>query len=163
MDGSTSLGTVALSSVGGSQVAGVTTASLAGGNHTVTASYSGDPTFAPSAAPALTQTVARAATNLTASAVVTTQAYLNSHADVHGSVGDLNATLTWAHGAIAGQTVTFTTGTTPLCTAVTDVDGKATCNGASQLATIIANGGYTVTYAGNGNFLGSSARAGTQG
>jgi hypothetical protein len=69
--------------------------------------------------------------------------------------------LVTAQGApIPGQTLSFTTGTTALCTAVTAANGVASCTatglGAFQL---ILNGTYTATYAGNASFLGSSASA----
>jgi hypothetical protein len=112
----------------------------------VTASYSGATDYSPSASSVLAQVVNKDGT------IVVAQASTNT---------TMTATLVTAQGApIPGQTLSFTTGTTALCTAVTAANGVASCTatglGAFQL---ILNGTYTATYAGNASFLGSSASA----
>jgi hypothetical protein len=149
-DGSTVLGTVPVSASGSSFVASITETNLAVGAHSITASYSGATDYAPSATTsALVQTVVKDGTHIAA------QPFTSSKS--------MTATLTTAQGApIAGQTLSFTTGSnnTALCSAVTGTDGSATCSatGLNQL-TLVLNGSYTVTYAGNASFIGSSATA----
>ena len=63
-DGSTSLGTVGLSS----GVAKLSTSSFSAGTHTITAQYGGDSNFTGSTSLGITQTVAAAATDFTISA-----------------------------------------------------------------------------------------------
>ncbi|MEU7241324.1 IPT/TIG domain-containing protein [Streptomyces sparsogenes] len=68
--------------------------------------------------------------------------------------GRLTATLTDLDTGqpIAGQPITFTTGSTTLCaSAITNAQGVAVCNAQASLALIIINNGYTATYAGNAN------------
>ncbi|MFD6225403.1 IPT/TIG domain-containing protein [Streptomyces sp. NPDC060232] len=69
----------------------------------------------------------------------------------HPYAGILTATLTDLDTGqpLAGQPVTFTTGSTTLCTSVTDAQGVAVCPATLALPLIILNGGYTATYAGN--------------
>jgi hypothetical protein len=87
---------------------------LPAGSSTITAAYPGDPRYAPSAG-TLTQTVAQAPTALTAS-FRTAQKLLT-----------LTATLTASGSPVSGQPITFSTGTTPLCTPDTSTKGVATC------------------------------------
>lgn len=55
------------------------------------------------------------------------------------------------------QTLTFTAADTTLCTAVTDKDGIGTCKlDAKGAAAVVANDGYTVTYAGQGTDIAGS-------
>ncbi|MDH6145635.1 hypothetical protein P3T35_007692 [Kitasatospora sp. GP30] len=62
--------------------------------------------------------------------------------------GILTATLTDLDTGqpMPGQPITFTTGSTPLCTSTTDANGIATCNALLAPPLIILNGGYTATY-----------------
>ncbi|MEU7056211.1 hypothetical protein [Streptomyces sp. NPDC046197] len=50
---------------------------------------------------------------------------------------------------LAGQRVTFTAGTTVLCTVTTDAKGRATCKPKDGARAILSNNGYTVTYDGD--------------
>lgn len=74
-------------------------------------------------------------------------------------VGRLTATLTDLDTGlpIAGQPITFTTGSTTLCTSTTDAHGVAVCDALLALPLIILNGGYTVSYAGSPNYQPASA------
>jgi hypothetical protein len=70
------------------------------------------------------------------------------------SLTGLTATLTGPDGPVAGQPVTFTAGSTPLCTATTDADGMATCDAtvpceAASALTILQWLGYSATYTGD--------------
>jgi autotransporter-associated beta strand protein len=58
MDGSTALGTAALSLSGGNEIARFSTASLTAGTHKITAVFGGNPIFAGSTSPVLSQPVA---------------------------------------------------------------------------------------------------------
>ncbi|MFF4645877.1 IPT/TIG domain-containing protein [Streptomyces sp. NPDC001389] len=69
----------------------------------------------------------------------------------HPYAGILTATLTDLDTGqpIPGQPITFTTGSTLLCTSTTDASGVATCSALIALPLIILNGGYTATYPGS--------------
>lgn len=145
-DGTTVLGTGALTAAG---TVTVGTADLPVGDHSITAVYGGDGNFASSTAPAITQTVNRAATTTAVTS-------------------DLNP-------SVFGQTVTFTvtvTGATTLAEptgSVTFMDGTANL-GTGTLSTsfgvttatlstsALGGGAHTiaVTYGSDGNFQGSS-------
>jgi hypothetical protein len=72
---------------------------------------------------------------------------------------NLSATLTDAAGPVAGQAITFTAGSTALCTAVTNASGTASCNATVSLLSIVLSLGYTATFAGNSSFGPSTATA----
>ncbi|HTU74844.1 MAG TPA: hypothetical protein VMG38_15115 [Trebonia sp.] len=70
------------------------------------------------------------------------------------SLSSLSATLTGPNGPIAGQPVTFSAGSSQLCTATTNAQGTATCgtsvaDGAASMRTVLQSLGYTATYAGD--------------
>jgi hypothetical protein len=71
----------------------------------------------------------------------------------------LSATLTnkTSHAPISGATVAFSAGGTTICTAPTDANGTATCNGSASSLSIILGLGYKATYAGDSTYLGSTA------
>jgi hypothetical protein len=84
------------------------------------------------------------------------------------SLSSLTATLTGPNGPIAGQPVTFTAGSSRLCTATTDADGTATCStsvgsGAASLLGVLQSLGYTATYAGDTAYQGCTTAAGMGG
>jgi hypothetical protein len=119
------------------------------GSHGITASYAGVADYLASTSSALTQTVNKATTFLSAQPA-TTQ-------------GSMTAVLTTAQGPLSGMTLSFSTGSTPLCTAVTNAAGSATCKaGPLKNQTLHLNGTYTVTYAGNASYLSTSAVAPVQ-
>ncbi|MEZ0580831.1 MBG domain-containing protein [Nocardioides sp. MH1] len=68
------------------------------------------------------------------------------------NAGVLSATVTYgtANNPVVGSTITFTvgSGTTVACTAVTDVNGKATCTAPNLTRTPILLGGYTAHFDG---------------
>jgi hypothetical protein len=77
------------------------------------------------------------------------------------SLTGLTATVTSPNGPVGGQPVTFTAGSTPLCTATTDADGMATCDAtvpcdALSALTILQWLGYTATYTGDMAYQGSA-------
>ncbi len=81
------------------------------------------------------------------------------------SLAGLTATLTGPDGPLAGRAVTFTAGSTHLCTATTDASGMATCDatipcGAASVLTVLQWLGYTATYAGDMAYQGSTATGG---
>ena len=74
----------------------------------------------------------------------------------------LSATLTSGGRGVANEAITFTAGGTPLvCTtaATTNASGVATCtvSDPSSEAAILANRGYMASFAGDANYLGSTA------
>ncbi len=71
----------------------------------------------------------------------------------------LRAALTQTAGGapIVGRTVVMSTSTGVACQAVTDAGGVATCSGLGAAAQILLDGGYTASFAGDSQYLGSSA------
>jgi hypothetical protein len=59
---------------------------------------------------------------------------------------------------ISGQTITFTTGKTPICSAKTNGKGLATCRNLSVSYAEIASNGYTASYAPATIYLPASAK-----
>jgi hypothetical protein len=148
-DGSTVLGTAPISDVGGHFIATYSISTLAVGTHSVTASYSGAADYGAGASSALTQTVNKAATTITA-----------SEAGVNGTV---SATLTSANGPLAGQALVFTAGSTLLCGAVTNASGVASCTASGlTVLTLDADGSYTASFAGNTDYAATSAKGKAQ-
>jgi hypothetical protein len=158
-DGSTVLGSADLVTVAGSRQATMTVSGLHGGDHALTATYSGDANFAGSTSRAYTLQITKAASSIHAEALATVH---DRTLDVR--VGIVKATLTGLAGApLVGESVTFTT-TRPIdhavlqmCSAVTDEHGAASCTTAIQDTLLVAlDGGYDVTFDGNGDYQGSS-------
>jgi hypothetical protein len=148
MDGATTLGTVALSGT----TAAFSTSSLAAGNHTITATYSGDATFSASTSPALAQAVNQAASTNTAltSSVnpsnvgqpVTFTATVSSSAGTPtGSVSfkdgpTLIGTATLAAGVAAFTTSSLTLGTHTITATYVGTTGFAASTSASLTQTV---------------------------
>ncbi|MDT4922759.1 MAG: hypothetical protein QOG01_472, partial [Pseudonocardiales bacterium] len=106
-----------------------------------------------------TLTVTAATTSLTAAAVLVT---LGGHS-AQVNVGTISATLRYGSSArpVVGATITFTARSIAVCAAVTDATGKATCSlTAVQDAKVISSLGYTATFVGSSDLLGSSGSAG---
>ncbi|MEY9935533.1 hypothetical protein ABH926_010215 [Catenulispora sp. GP43] len=150
-----------------SGVATCTTTALPVGNDTVTATYNGDMNNAPSHG-TTGQTVNTSITALTAAPA--TAGLIR--AGVGGvQVSGLSATLTdKATGApIPGQTIVFTgrAGNLPLCTAVTNANGIASCTAtfnrgyAGNILAIdyLVIFGYTATFTPPAGYTGSAANA----
>jgi hypothetical protein len=126
-------------------------ASLPAGDHTITASYTGDPTFAPAASSPVPARVAR----------LTTQLHSASALHIAALATRLTATLVGADGnPVAGRTVTFVVGGNPACTATSGADGTASCE-----LPLLGNGltgllSYAVRFSGDGNYAPSWAPGG---
>ena len=73
-------------------------------------------------------------------------------------LGTLSATLTSGGSPLAGRTIVFSIAWLPLCAAVTNTSGVATC-GISFLPELIVllAGGYSATFSGDASYLSSSA------
>jgi sugar lactone lactonase YvrE len=147
-DGTTSLGTITLSSTGFARLA---TSSLATGDHSITANYSGDPNFNPSEG-AATQTVTKANTSLqlqsaTGTGFVTLTATLSA-----GASGLPTGSVTFSY-PLSG--VTTTLGTVALASSGTQPPSAVAALPTSSLA--FGTDTVTATYAGDPNFAGSSA------
>ncbi len=146
-DGATSLGTGTVDAAG---VAQVTTSGLVVGSRSITASYSGDGTFAASTSSSgLTQVVNKGTTSIS-----TITSSLNPA--VYGQSIQLTTTVTSAAGTPTG-TVTYRDGTTVLGTGTLDGTGKATFT-TTTLSTGVHNA-LTATYDGDSNFAASAASA----
>src|SRR5438034_118002 len=145
-DGATTLGVVTL--VNGS--ASLVTSTLAAGAHSLTATYSGDLEFSPSASPVRTQTV-----NHVLHSQTTTTPPAPPDPSVFGQAVTLTATVSpvAAGTSIPTGTVTFRDGATVLAT-VTLANGSA-----SFVTSTLAVGSHSLTaaYSGGGNFLASTS------
>ena len=146
-DGATTLGT---GSLNGSGQATFSTATLAGGSHSITAAYGGDTNFTGSTSSVLTQTV-----NQTSSSTAVTSSLNPS---TFGAPVTLTATVTGA-GATATGTVTFKDGATTLGTCTLNGSGQATFTTGA-----LAIGGHSVTavYGGDADYTGSTSPVLTQ-
>jgi hypothetical protein len=70
----------------------------------------------------------------------------------------VQATLTSGGTPVSGATISFSVGSTPLCTATTGLNGVARCTiSPSGQARVNQANSYTATFAGNGGYLASSA------
>ena len=150
LDGATTLGTQALSY----GVAAFSTASLAGGSHSITASYSGDPNFAAALSPALTQWVGYApSVTLTSS----------QNPSSFGQAVTFTATVSAAaaNGTPTG-TVTFLDGTS---TSPTVLGTVVLSNGQAALSFLYLSVGshpIAASYSGDSLFMAANSTALTQ-
>jgi len=126
----------------------LTTSALAGGSHSITATYGGDASHATSQSPVLTQTVIPAAT--------TTVLFTTPNPSHAVDTVTLSATVSSSGGTPAG-TVTFWEGATNLGTV-------ALSSGAASLPKVFALGSHTLTaaYSGDTSFAASTSTAVTQ-
>lgn len=150
-DGSTTLGTVVVGANGTNGTASISVSTLSGGVHSVKATYSGSARFAGSASANATVTVAKLATTITAR-----PALVKLLPPLALPLGQLEISLNSANGPVAGVPIVFTVGSTTVCTTNTDAYGVAKCNALSQLVPLTLLG-YKATFAGNGDYLGSTA------
>jgi hypothetical protein len=144
LDGATSLGAATL---GPSGMASLTTAALAVGPHSITASYGGDTNFNASSSSSLSQTVNRAATTVTSIS--------SANPSVFGQGVTLSAVVAPVSpgaGSPSG-TVTFQDGATSLGTSAL-TNGKASFTTSSLAA---AAHSITAVYNGDGNFNAASS------
>jgi hypothetical protein len=146
LDGSTSLGAVALSN----NTAQLTVATLAAGSHSITATYGGSTNLAASTSPVLAQTVSLASTTTTAAS--------SANPSVFSQLITLSATIRPSFGGNATGTVTFLDGTTTLGTS------SAVANAAQLSLSTLATGSHSITarYNGDANFAGSTSSAFSQ-
>jgi sugar lactone lactonase YvrE len=145
-DGSTELGTATLNASG---VASLTVPSLSAGNHTLQASYAGDPENFLSTSPVLTEGIQLRPT---------TTAITSSATDPSNPLQiTLIAAVGWTGPVAPTGTVTFTSGTTVLGSSQVDSIGIATLTVILPTATesIVA------TYSGDGSYATSSSLAAT--
>jgi hypothetical protein len=142
-DGAASLGTAALS--GGN--ASLITATLTPGPHSITATYSGDTSYATSTSPSLTQTV------LGGTSATTTALTSSLNPSAYGQQVTFTATVS-PSGATG--TVTFMDGGSALGTAALNASGVATLS-VSSLA--VGSHSITAVYSGDGDHDGSTSPA----
>jgi hypothetical protein len=113
-----------------------------GNNSAVTSPTAGEPV-----------TIARASTSLVASPqLILFEPFVGVGSQV------VQATLTTGGTPLAGQTISFSDGSTPLCSAVTKANGVARCTISpfDQLL-LNTNNHYTATFAGTIDYIGSSS------
>jgi hypothetical protein len=141
-EGSTVLGTAPLNASSSASI----TVSLAGGNHPITATYSGDTAFS-AASGGLVETIQAAATSTTLSS--------SQNPVASGGTVVLNATVTSAAGTPDGA-VTFLDGSTVVGTGSLDSGGHATLT-----TTFSSAGPHTLSamYQGDLNFAASTSSA----
>ena len=146
LDGTTSLGTVTVSS----NMAQLSLCSLSVGSHSITAKYSGDGNFTSNTSSAVTQTVNQATTTTTVAS--------NLNPATFGQVVAFTATLQSSGGGAPTGTVTFLDGTTSLGVAT------VSSNAAQLSLSTLSPGSHTITakYSGDGNFTASTSSAVTQ-
>ncbi|MGW6413386.1 Ig-like domain repeat protein [Streptomyces vinaceus] len=164
-DDTATLGTATLGPDG---TATLTTTTLAAGTHSIIAEYPGNNAYDPSTSPAVTQTVDKATTALTAGRA-TVRPLIGARVQVIG----LNSTLTSDGQPLPGQTITFTSrsGNIPLCTATTNSAGTATCDAVlaqGLVPNLVINAellahGYRATYTGDPNHQPAAPATGTVG
>jgi autotransporter-associated beta strand protein len=145
MDGSTPLGTVPLSNVGGTATTSFTTTAtqLTGGSHTITAVYTpptGDPNFAGTSSANFTYVVAPAASTTTVTGATPPTS------STFGNAVTFTATVT---SAVAGVeptgTVTFKDGSTTLGSGTLANSGGTATATFTTTATQLTGGGHTIT------------------
>ncbi len=150
-DGTTVLGTVALSGALGGMQAILTTAALGSGTHSITAVYNGDGTFAGSTVAALTVTVE----------VDSTTATLTSSAlgAAPGQSVTFTVTVSGADGGTPTGTVTFEDGSTVLGTATLSATSSGSQATFSTSSLAAGSHSVTVIYSGDSNYTGSTSIA----
>jgi hypothetical protein len=147
LDGGTALGTGTLDAAGH---ATFTTAALAVGTHSITASYGGDANSAPSTSAALPQTVNQSATSTTVAS--------SQNPSAPGQAVTFTATVTPTGGGAGVPTgsVTFSNGATALATVPLGPGGTVIYT-TSSLA--VGSHSITAAYGGDANFGGSTSPA----
>jgi hypothetical protein len=166
-EGSTVLGTAPVAGVGGNRQASLAVSGQHTGAHAITASYSGDTAFGASSSAAFNQQITAAPTTIFAADV-------NNPGPLAPKSGYIRAKLLDRYGnPMSGRTITFTSTAGQarpakfLCTAVTGADGIAECNdqvisidiGLAPGDTLLdIHGTYDVTYSGDADTIGSTAR-----
>jgi hypothetical protein len=154
-DGSTTLATVAVvPGSGATSTASLTVSNLGAGSHSLQAFYSGSSSFEASQSAAKTLTVGKQATSLYAEAALVKLSPLGL------PLGRLKVTLSSAQGPVANAPIEFKIGPNTVCVSNTDAQGVATCNALPKLIQLTLALGYTATYAGDADHLGSTDRGG---
>lgn len=140
-------------------VATCTTSALALGQDVVNAVYTGDAQYLGSSGQT-TATVGKGATVLTASPAQLVKAKNGTYTTT------LSASLS-AYGApVAGRTVAFASAGSPLCSAVTDSSGSASCTAVVKTNVAyraLQKNGYIASFGGDAQYLASSAQASVSG
>ena len=126
--------------------------SFSGGSHLIKATYSGSANFAGSVSGNQTVTV-----NKVAHQHQRTRRAGEPGAAVAAARLRLQATVTSANGPVAGVPVAFTIGSSTVCTSTTNAFGVASCNALPQLLSLTLLG-FKASFAGNGDYLGSTAQ-----
>ncbi len=144
MDGTTVLGTVAVSAAG---IATLNTATLSVGSHTISASYGGNANYGSSSSTTIAETILSATTSTTLTSSLTPS--------IAGMPVTLTATVT-GNGGVPTGTVTFMEGATALGSGTLNVNGIA-----SLTTSTLAVGQHTLAavYGGDAKDNGSTSAA----
>lgn len=142
-DGSSVLGTVPLNAAG---QASLSASSLSVGDHTITATYSGNTNYFASTSAAVTQTVDQVSTTVTLTSSV--------NPSVYGQSVTFTAAVVGSNGGIPTGTVTFSNGSTPLGTSTLNSSGIATLADSSLSA---GTNKITASYSGDVNYGASTS------
>jgi hypothetical protein len=154
-DGDTTLATVAVvAGGGGTSTASLAVSDLGAGSHELRAVYSGSPSFESSQSGGHPVTVAKQVTSIQADAAVVKLLPLGL------PLGQLRVTLTSQTGPVADAPIVFKIGPNTVCVSNTDAQGVATCNALPRVIQLTLALGYTATYAGDADHVGSTARGG---
>jgi hypothetical protein len=140
-------------------VATCTTSSLGLGQNVVKAVYSGDAQYVGSFGTATT-TVGQGTTTMTAYPAQLTKTKSGIYTTT------LTAKLVANGAPLAGRTVAFSTGGTPLCSVATDSSGIASCGVSVKTNAVyrsLQKNGYTASFNGDSQYLASSAQAAVSG
>jgi len=157
-DGSTRIGIGSLTGSGYVGTASYTTASLAPGTHSITATYQGDGNYGASTTSALTETVNKIGTAAAVSA--------SANATTAGATASFTVTVTAASAttpnlAISG-TVTLMDGSVTLGTGTVTAAGSGPATATVTISTSalgVGSHAITANYAGDGNYIASSSSA----
>jgi hypothetical protein len=128
---------------------------LSGGTHVLTASYAGDQTFSGSNTVGVFVTIDPAPTKLSATPAVLRLA----GPTVYAFTVSANLTRSDTGAPLSGQQVSFSAGSTSICTATTDTSGQASCSGLTSAPAIVLSQGYTATFAGTADYQKDTAEA----
>jgi hypothetical protein len=129
------------------------------GQDIVKAVYTGDAQYSSSFG-ATTTSVGQGTTNMTARPAQLTKSKMGVY------TGTLSATLMAYAAPVANRAVTFSTGGTTLCSSVTDSSGVANCAVSVKTTAVyrsLEKNGYAASFAGDSQYLASSAQAGVSG
>ncbi|HWE67196.1 MAG TPA: Ig-like domain-containing protein [Acidimicrobiales bacterium] len=151
--GSTLLGQAPLGATTLGQRAGIAITAPNPGVYSLTAVYQGNAMYGVASSTPVSETVQIAPTSIAPATASMKVGVLTP------STETLSVTLTNTsnHRSIAGQPISFSTGSTFICTAVTNTNGVASCTSSAGFSSVLLSG-YTAIYSGSIDYLGFAAK-----